>query len=365
MTPTELYNLISESEGVPMQELNPLQYELMQIAGRVDIKKDTDQVVPSEVSAITTSVERSLAEKQNTLVEAKQKRGQADEFVQESRSQALQVGNLNKRVRTIIDICRKQYNQQLIDESVDNLITFRALYSFSLGLLGELAEIDHTHLSRQSLEELITSDHFNPTDYKKAEIALARARANKNSNSIFIARDFALTVGNEDQRVEILTDIAVYTKDQSDIAVAMEELGYSTDFDARVSGYLKIASIGGQPEALKRALQFIEEMDASDNNEVFNISLAEYAGTLAEYGDIEGALLYAEEAADFGGAALARIIPIIFAQGDEAKANSLLAKLTKPQDRARALAALAKILYEQADTLEKDITQPSISESPS
>ncbi|MBP9827424.1 hypothetical protein KBC99_03030 [Candidatus Saccharibacteria bacterium] len=32
MTPTELYTHISEADGIPMQELNPLQHELMQIA---------------------------------------------------------------------------------------------------------------------------------------------------------------------------------------------------------------------------------------------------------------------------------------------------------------------------------------------
>ncbi|MBP9826860.1 hypothetical protein KBC99_00055 [Candidatus Saccharibacteria bacterium] len=64
MTPTELYNHISETDGIPMQELNPLQYELMQIAEEAEglrgERQATGFTIPSDVAEVGQEVAKRI-----------------------------------------------------------------------------------------------------------------------------------------------------------------------------------------------------------------------------------------------------------------------------------------------------------------
>ncbi|MBP9826856.1 hypothetical protein KBC99_00035 [Candidatus Saccharibacteria bacterium] len=367
MTPTELYDHISEAEGIPMQALNPLQYELLQIAEEANGLRErrhassTHAIAPESIGI----AEQELGKKQEKIIVAENFRERARLLLAEAKDYARSVAHPIDEYKAILEIVRVSYDQELVDRARKVVAANNTVHeTWKIDMLGDIAELDRTDATQNAIEEQISLiTNWQNIKITQTIIALARAKAGHAPDKIDEVMRLADNIEHRDNRAQFITSAALFSPEPENIAKAVEAIETMVEVDDEaVFLYLQIAALGNQSEALEEAFRHIGFIDEGED---FNLAIAKYAAILADQGKIDGALHYADEAEEQKHIVMAHIAAALFRIGEEQKAFEYLREIVNPSSRSYSYAAFAKALLDKADVLEKDSIQPSISESPS
>ncbi|MBP9826857.1 hypothetical protein KBC99_00040 [Candidatus Saccharibacteria bacterium] len=142
MTPTELYDHISEAEGIPMQELNPLQYELLQIAEDANgLREKRYAEKPQDIREI------------EDIVEVKKR---IDEYERTAMRVAGQIDDITTREQAYFTIVQKLAEMGETEQAKEVVSKIQlAVKNFSSVL--EIAKNDPDAYSMDYIEELYFS----------------------------------------------------------------------------------------------------------------------------------------------------------------------------------------------------------------
>ncbi|MBP9826861.1 hypothetical protein KBC99_00060 [Candidatus Saccharibacteria bacterium] len=315
MTPTELYNHISETEGIPMQELNPLQYELMQIAEEAEGLRGERQVSRNQVS-------KSIDEISNKL---------AGEYRHLERAQVLR-----EKAFDLIDIT---YNET-------ETILGRDRDYFFTGIAQLLVRLGEVERAKQIV------DSFDVISYK----ASALSKIGALTHDIGLVEE-ALRLANEisgdgSERTRVLGDVTVNIARGGFFDLAIESVMPLTDWSERSLALSDIAIEIAHTGDLDRAIQLANEASIPTDKDRIK---SEIAICMAGSGNIEEALaIISQDNKVDANRAKVEIIKIIAQAGDYQRAFQLAGVFFNSRDEYSHDLALSHIAVAQANRGDTD-----------
>ncbi|MBP9826874.1 hypothetical protein KBC99_00125 [Candidatus Saccharibacteria bacterium] len=307
MTPTELYTHISEAEGIPMQELNPLQHELMQIAAEAlalrDARETTETGIPEDIADVTEGV----AELRRIQAEALPYRQQADEIFKMSQDSA--------------NACTTDYEKALVQATI-GYITHRSL------------------ATDRALDSAQDIDKRNEKDFAYATIVatlLSNGEMDRAAKLVeFIVEEYYKSIAQ--------IYIAAHTHDLALVGRALEPLEELDDELMGAQAIVNIASYIVQAGDPRLAVTLVNSLaNEHDKSE----ALANITSAIAQSGNIAWAIELKNQISStepyLRDKALLGIIPHMARSGDIARARNEAGEIHDLYLRARALISIAEV----------------------
>ncbi|MBP9826862.1 tetratricopeptide repeat protein [Candidatus Saccharibacteria bacterium] len=312
MTPTELYNHISEAEGIPMQELNPLQFELMQIAEEAMVLRVAREDSQNQIPEAIFNKSNEAASDQQRLEKISALRGIANEVI----------GHALNTVNAI-----KESPPEKLSALVD-----------AAEAIARLGDGDR---ALQLVESIIDSQ------YKS--VAVSRIAAiTRNPDMISRAIILVNTLPDGLDRTRALGEIAVNIASAGEYDQAITTVVSLTDWYERSIALEKISVIIAQNGDIQRGLTLSDKINNPIDKDRAKSIIAE---TMAQSGDIDSALklLDSLESSVSKTNAILELIHIIAQSGDIERATQLSNDLSTNSSRDVAQQFIAEAYARRGD----------------